>query len=193
MNANHSRSFAFIRGRCSGGQVFPNGVVQRRHRRQRAVAERGCDAQPLVPLGHALGAGEGADLELVEKTLRAALESVEFDFGQLMEKARDQSRHRLVQEIEFPTRIAMDNRAHPTYTLIQIQTPDRLGLLYDLLACLDREGVSIALSRISTQNGAAIDTFYVADRSTRSKITDSQRITALQKHLQLAAVSVLEH
>ena len=131
-----------------------------------------------------------ADLKLVEKTLHTALENVEFDFGQLMEKARDQSRHRLVQEIEFPTRIAMDNRAHPTYTLIQIQTPDRLGLLYDLLACLDREGVSIALSRISTQKGAAIDTFYVADRSTRSKITDSQRIAALQKYLQLAA---LEH
>ena len=134
-----------------------------------------------------------AELELVEKTLHAALESVDFDFGQLMEKARGQSRHRLVQEIEFPTRIAMDNRAHPTYTLIQIQTPDRLGLLYDLLACLDREGVSIALSRISTQNGAAIDTFYVADRSTRSKITDSQRIATLQRHLQRAAVSVLEH
>jgi len=134
-----------------------------------------------------------AELELVEKTLHAALESVDFDFGQLMDKARGQSRHRLVQEIEFPTRIAMDNRAHPTYTLIQIQTPDRLGLLYDLLACLDREGVSIALSRISTQNGAAIDTFYVADCSTRSKITDSQRIATLQRHLQRAAVSVLEH
>jgi len=134
-----------------------------------------------------------ADLELVEKTLHAALESVDFDFGQLMEKARSQSRHHLVQEVEFPTRIAMDNRAHPAYTLIQIQTPDRLGLLYDLLACLDREGVSIALSRISTQNGAAIDTFYVADCSTRSKITDSQRIATLQRHLQRAAVSVLEH
>ncbi len=134
-----------------------------------------------------------AGLELVEKTLHAALESVDFDFGQLMEKARSQSRHHLVQEIEFPTRIAMDNRAHPAYTLIQIQTPDRLGLLYDLLACLDREGVSIALSRISTQDGAAIDTFYVADRSTRSKITDSQRIATLQRHLQRAAVSVLEH
>src|SRR5438128_3375366 len=133
-----------------------------------------------------------AELELVEKTLHAALESVDFDFGQLMEKARGQSRHRLVQEIEFPTRIGMDNRAHPTYTLIQIQTPDRLGLLYDLLACLDREGVSIALSRISTQNGAAIDTFYVVDRFNRSKITDSNRIAALQKRLQVAALSGME-
>ncbi len=133
-----------------------------------------------------------ADIELVQKTLAAALESVDFDFGRLMEQARGQSR-RLVQEIEFPTRIVIDNKAHPTYTLIQIQTPDRLGLLYDLLSCLDLEGVSIALSRISTENGAAIDTLYVADRSTRSKITDSQRIAALQKHLQVAAVKTGEH
>jgi [protein-PII] uridylyltransferase len=131
---------------------------------------------------------EQADIDLVERTLHAALESVDFDFGNLMENARSQSRHRLVQEIEFPTRIVIDNKAHPTYTLIQIQTPDRIGLLYDLLSCLDREGVSITLSRISTQNGAAIDTLYVADRSSRSKITDSQRIAALQKHLQLATL-----
>ena len=132
------------------------------------------------------------DFELVEKTLRGALEDANFDFAPLMEEARRQSRHRLAQELEFPTRIAMDNKAHPNYTLIQIQTPDRLGLLYDLLSCLDREGVSIALSRISTQDGAAIDTFYVVDRFNRSKITDSNRIAALQKRLQVAALSGME-
>src|SRR6266446_1335111 len=132
------------------------------------------------------------DFELVEKTLQGALEDANFDFAPLMEEARRQSRHRLAQELEFPTRIAMDNKAHPNYTLIQIQTPDRLGLLYDLLSCLDREGVSIALSRISTQDGAAIDTFYVVDRFNRSKITDSNRIAALQKRLQVAALSGME-
>jgi [protein-PII] uridylyltransferase len=131
---------------------------------------------------------EKRDFELVEKILRTALENEDFDFGPLMERARRQIRHRLGQEIEFPTRIAIDNRAHPACSLVQIETPDRLALLYDLLACLDREGVSIALSRISTQNGAAIDTFYVVDSSTRGKITDSHRIVALQKHLQFAAL-----
>jgi [protein-PII] uridylyltransferase len=124
--------------------------------------------------------------------LRGALEDANFDFAPLMEEARRQSRHRLAQELEFPIRVAMDNKAHPNYTLIQIQTPDRLGLLYDLLSCLDREGVSIALSRISTQDGAAIDTFYVVDRFNRSKITDSNRIAALQKRLQVAALSEME-
>lgn len=123
------------------------------------------------------------DYELVEKTLQAALEKENFDFGPLMEKARHRALRRARQDMEFPTLIAIDNKAHPAYTLIQIQARDRLGLLYDLLSCLGREGVSIALSRISTQTGAAIDTFYVTDTGTRAKITDSNRIKTLQKRL----------
>jgi len=122
--------------------------------------------------------------ELVEQTLRHALEDENFDFLPLIEKAKRQSRHGLTPGIDFPTRIALDNKTHPTYTLIEIQAPDRLGLLYDILTCLDHEGVSIALSRINTQDGAAIDTLYVVDRSTHAKIADSHRITAIQEHLQ---------
>src|SRR5438477_6540774 len=126
------------------------------------------------------------DFELVEQTLRCALEDERFDFLPVIEKAKRQSRKRSAPAIEFPTRIAMDNKTHPIYTLIEIQAPDRLGLLYDILTCLDRENVSIALSRINTQDGAAIDTLYVIDRSASAKITDSQRITAIQQHLQSA-------
>ncbi len=126
------------------------------------------------------------DFELVEKTLSRALENERFDFGPLLEKVRRQAVHLPGQGFEFPTLIAIDNKAHPHYTLIQIQTPDRLGLLYDLLTCLGREGVSIALSRISTQNGAATDTFYVTDTASHSKITDAHRIDALQKKLHAA-------
>jgi [protein-PII] uridylyltransferase len=129
------------------------------------------------------------DFELVEKTLRQALEKETFDFRALMEKSRRQALRRPSHELEFPTLIAIDNKAHPAYTLIQIQTRDRLGLLYDLLSCLGSEGVLIALSRISTQNGAAIDTFYVTDSTSRTKITESQRIAALQKKLRSAMES----
>jgi [protein-PII] uridylyltransferase len=85
--------------------------------------------------------------------------------------------------------VTIENKTHPAYSLLQIQTPDRLGLLYDLLSAFGRENVSIALSRISTEKGAAIDTFYVADRQTRAKITDSARIAALLQHLQEAAIA----
>ena len=129
------------------------------------------------------------DFERVEQTLRRALEDERFDFLPLIEKAKRQTRHRFAPEIEFPTRIAIDNKTHPTYTLIEIQAPDRLGLLYDILTSLDREDVLIALSRINTQAGAALDTFYVVDRSTHAKISDMYRIAPIQQHLQAVILS----
>ncbi len=129
------------------------------------------------------------DYAAVAAILCDALENETFDFSPLLEKARRQARPGPRQELDFPTYIAVDNKAHPAYTLIQIQTPDRVALLYDLLSCFGREGVSIALSRISTQNGAAIDTFYGTDSGTGSKITDSNRIAVLQERLHSATVS----
>jgi [protein-PII] uridylyltransferase len=124
----------------------------------------------------------------VEATLEDALHNEDFDFAPLIDEARRRNKYRLAQEQDFPTRTIVDNKVHPGYTLIQIETPDRLGLLYDLLSCLDREGVYIALSRISTEKGAAIDTFYVADAVTHNKITESHRIDSLQDRLQQAAL-----
>jgi [protein-PII] uridylyltransferase len=122
------------------------------------------------------------DLELVEQTLRRAFEDESFDFAPSIEKAKRSSR-RAATGIEFPTRITIDNKTHPTYTLIEFQAPDGIGLLYDVLSCLDREDVIVPLSRINTQAGAAIDTLYAVDGSSHAKITDSQRIRIVQQHL----------
>ena len=65
------------------------------------------------------------DFELVEQTLRRALEDETFDFLPLIEKAKRQTRH-VAPLIEFPTRIVIDSRTHPMYTLIDIQAPDRI-------------------------------------------------------------------
>jgi [protein-PII] uridylyltransferase len=128
------------------------------------------------------------DFNFVEQTLRRALEDESFHFLPLIEKAKRQSR-RLGPTIEFPTRITIDSRTHPSYTLIEIQAPDRLGLLYDVLNCLDRENILIPLSRINTQAGAAIDTLYVVDGANHAKITDSHRIRMIQQHLKNSILS----
>ena len=128
------------------------------------------------------------DFELVEQALRRAFEDESFDFLPLIEKAKRQTR-RFAPPIEFPTRLAIDNKTHPTYTLIEIQAPDRLGLLYDVLSCLDRENILIPLSRINTQAGAAIDTLYVVDGASHAKITDSNRIRLIQQQLKTAILS----
>ena len=128
------------------------------------------------------------DQAIVESTLRSALINPDFDFAPLLERAHRRIAIHNRVGLGFPTRVAVENKTHPAYTLVQIQTPDRLGLLYELLSAFGQENVSIALSRISTEKGAAIDTFYVADRTTRGKITDSTRIAALLHRLQEAAV-----
>ena len=128
------------------------------------------------------------DFALVEQTLLESLHHQVFDFRPLLEKTTRQMKAKNLQGVEFPTQITIDNKAHPTNTLIQIQTADRIGLLYDLLECFGRNGVAIALSRISTENGAAMDTFYVTDSNHPGKITDSHRITALQAQLQTAVL-----
>ncbi|HEY3662791.1 MAG TPA: [protein-PII] uridylyltransferase, partial [Chthoniobacterales bacterium] len=127
------------------------------------------------------------EIATVESVLRIALEGEQFDMTPLLTNVRRKASKR-APEIDFPTRITIENRSHPMSTLIQVETPDRLGLLHDLVACLGRNNVYIALARINTEKGAAIDTFYVTDAGTRGKISDAKRIDQLQEELTAVAV-----
>src|SRR5437868_5803497 len=127
------------------------------------------------------------EMALVESTLRKALDSEAFDLSALLEQARKEGRRPAVADMEFPSRVSIENQADPYFTLIEIQTPDRIGLLHDLLQCLSRNEIDIALARISTESGAAIDTFYVTDRRSHAKLTGTQRMNALHRELHEAA------
>lgn len=126
------------------------------------------------------------DIQLVEKTLTEALSDEQFDFQAALQKAMRRRAYHLSQEMEFPTRISIDNDAHPAYTVVDIQTPDRLGLLYNILTGFGEAGLNIALSRIATEKGAAMDSFYVTDAEGR-KITQTQSVERLQRLLQEAS------
>ena len=123
------------------------------------------------------------DMALVEKRLRQSIEAEQFDLPALLAKAMKKRGFHLAQELDFPTRIVIENDAHPVYTLVDIQTPDRLGLLASLLHAFAETGVQIALSRIATEKGAAIDAFYVTDADGK-KLRDAATIARLQKALQ---------
>jgi [protein-PII] uridylyltransferase len=131
---------------------------------------------------------DAAAIARVESTLRLALESESFDFAPLLHPAPAKPGGKK-PEIEFPTRVTIENKSHPTSTLIQVETADRFGLLYDLVACLGRNNVYITLSRISTDKGAAIDTFYVTDAATRGQITETARVSELQRQLHEATLA----
>ncbi|MEP7071244.1 MAG: [protein-PII] uridylyltransferase [Verrucomicrobiota bacterium] len=129
---------------------------------------------------------DARDLKLIEKTLREALDINPPDLEPLLAQVRREARRRAAADLEFSPRISIENEADPQLTLIEVQAPDRIGLLHDLLRCFSQSEIDIALSRIVTQSGAAIDTFYVTDRHTRGKITQLPRLKELQEKLMTA-------
>ncbi|PZQ47043.1 MAG: [protein-PII] uridylyltransferase [Rhodovulum sulfidophilum] len=62
-----------------------------------------------------------------------------------------------------PTRIRFDNLGSEIYTIIEVETRDRPGLLYDLARTLTANNISIASAIIATYGEQAVDVFYVKD------------------------------
>jgi [protein-PII] uridylyltransferase len=132
---------------------------------------------------------EPRDLAAVEDILRQSLQSETFDFEPLLQKARRRRRSApvpVLQELGFPTRTVITNEATSRHTLLEVQTPDRLGLLYNLLRALSKQNVNVVLSRIATEMGAAIDSFYLTDRE-GERITDPATMKKIQTAVQQAA------
>jgi [protein-PII] uridylyltransferase len=62
---------------------------------------------------------------------------------------------------------------------MEIQTPDRPALLHDLVQSLSRNGAQITFSRVETEKGAAVDAFYLVDRSGH-KLSDPDQLEAIR-------------
>ena len=62
-----------------------------------------------------------------------------------------------------PTTITFDNEGSEIYTIIEVDTRDRPGLLYDLTRTLAEANVYIASAVIATYGEQVVDTFYVKD------------------------------
>ncbi|MBW2455362.1 MAG: [protein-PII] uridylyltransferase, partial [Deltaproteobacteria bacterium] len=62
-----------------------------------------------------------------------------------------------------PNRVALDNRASPKHSVVEVITRDRPGLLFDLSDVFFRQGLSIAVAKIATEGSRAVDVFYVSE------------------------------
>ena len=129
------------------------------------------------------------DHRLFERLLDESLQDPDFDFAPHIAKARARSGYRMSQEADIPTRITVDNRSHPSFTIVDIETPDRLGLLYDLFAVLDRQDLNLELARITTEKEVAMDTFYLSRAADGAKISGDHDVRELQRALHDAAVA----
>ncbi|MDB4458995.1 [protein-PII] uridylyltransferase [bacterium] len=62
----------------------------------------------------------------------------------------------------LPTKVEFDNDVSDTFTVIDVETEDRVGLLYFLSSAIAECGLDIVLAKIMTDKGATLDTFYVS-------------------------------
>ena len=77
-------------------------------------------------------------------------------------KSRDKIKKR-ERAFNVPTHIIFDNDGSEIYTIIEVDTRDRPGLLYDLTRTLAAANVYIANAVIATYGEQVVDTFYVKD------------------------------
>lgn len=123
--------------------------------------------------------------EQFEGILKAALTGEEVDFPTLMARRKlPRPVYHSLEGERIATRINFDNEASAS-TIVDLETEDRLGLLYVVSKVFAELGLNISLAKISTEKGAAIDTFYVTE-GFGQKILEPGRQTLLAERLRSA-------
>ena len=87
------------------------------------------------------------------------------------------------EEWQLPTRIRIDTQSVESRSIVEVESEDRLGLLHRISNVLTRHDLNIHVARISTEKGAAIDTFYVRTMS-GGKPTDENKLDELKRALE---------
>lgn len=132
-----------------------------------------------------------AEFAQLERTLRAVL--VE---GRDIHDYVQQSRRRLFAllqpRIPIRTRIDFDNHSSRTHTVIDVETGDRTGLLYDIVRSMADNGLDISTARIATDARRVRDSFYVTLDGRKIEDTTLQELIREQMHDAIYSKSSVE-
>jgi [protein-PII] uridylyltransferase len=118
------------------------------------------------------------DRAAFEKILAQAMGMEQFDFAPAFAKRTPKPRYPVYDPSEMATKVSVDLRASRTHALLDVQTADYPGLLYRIACCIADAGLNISSARITTEKGAALDTFYLCDQLGK-KIEDEEILAKL--------------
>ncbi len=85
-----------------------------------------------------------------------------------------------------PTQVNVDNDSSRTFTVVEVFTEDKPGVLYTITHTLAEQGLDIHRSRVGVAADRVADIFYVRDTASGDKIEDDERIAALSDALKVA-------
>ena len=122
--------------------------------------------------------------QMIDKTLKGQVVAREA----LADRDKVKKRER---EFRFPTHITFDNEGSEIYTIIEVDTRDRPGLLFDLTRTMAVNNIQIFSAVIATYGAQVVDTFYVKDMF-GLKLHAKSRQEALEKKLRQAMIEGAE-
>jgi [protein-PII] uridylyltransferase len=105
-------------------------------------------------------------------------------------KTRDKVKKR-ESKFTVPTSIIFDNDGSEIYTIIEVDTRDRPGLLFDLTHTLAASNIYIASAVIATYGAQVVDTFYVKDMF-GLKFHSKDKQATIEKRLRAAIAQGVE-
>jgi [protein-PII] uridylyltransferase len=131
----------------------------------------------------------GDRAELVQSTerwerVRNALERIlcgELQVEDLVAQAQEPTllSHRVVPQM--PSKVEIDNDVSDRFTVVDVYSHDRPGLLFDIANALYHLGFSIHLAKITTNVDQVLDVFYVSENN--SKVTEPGRLQRIREVL----------
>ena len=99
----------------------------------------------------------------------------------LLEKEMKNEREKSLKKNLFNinTKIFIDNNSSKKHTILEINTFDRIGLIYDLTKKLYKLGLKISSAKILTMGKGANEIFYIQDFR-GNKILSNKKINKLK-------------
>ncbi|WP_390911264.1 [protein-PII] uridylyltransferase [Pseudosulfitobacter sp. SM2401] len=122
--------------------------------------------------------------KMIERTLAGEIVTREAIVDRDKVKKRERA-------FRVPTHISFDNDGSEIYTIIEVDTRDRAGLLHDLARTLAASNVYVANAVIATYGEQVVDTFYVKDMFGLKYYSEGKQKT-LEKRLRAAILEGVE-
>jgi [protein-PII] uridylyltransferase len=128
--------------------------------------------------------------EEFENMLQRVLTGQDVDFHAIIARQKNaRPLYRAYTGEQIPTQVLFDNDSSETRTVIEIETEDRVGLLYEISRALSDLDLDISAAKICTEKGAAIDSFYVRELD-GSKVEAPERQKSIERKLRQAISSL---
>ena len=125
-------------------------------------------------------AGNAVERPAHLKKLRTTMEeTLTKDFKPAHALAKQTSLPSRTKVLTIAPRVLIDNNASATYTVVEVNARDKVGLLYEITRTLVSLRLSIGAARITTYGVRAVDIFYVKDMF-GMKVTDDIHIERIQ-------------